>query len=269
MTDRVFLTADRNNVEEVIDLASDYGLGVEVMAFAYPDVMDGNWEHELSIYRTILRRVRGGLTLHGPFMDMVSGSPDARINEVCATRYRHAMHITADLGSELVVFHANFIGSLHNVQYREGWHIRNVDFWGQMAEYAERQGVTIALENMWEFDPSIIGDILREVNHPHLKACLDTGHAHVFGDEQFSLQNWIDELTPWLVHTHMNNNNGIIDEHHGFDWAEGVLDYHDILKRIRALDAPPNIVLEMWSAIDMERSLPYLELREDTKKSLA
>ena len=267
MADQVILTADRNNVEDVMDLASEFDLGIELMAFAYPDVLDGSWEHELSLYRMMLRRLRGPLTMHGPFMDMVSGSPDAQINEICASRYRHAMHIASDLGAEVMVLHPNFIGSLHNVTYREGWHKRNVEFWGRMAQYAEDQGVVIALENMWEFEPSIIADLLREIDHPNLKACLDTGHAHVFGEKNFSTQDWIEEMKPWLVHTHMNNNNGILDEHHGFDWQDGVLDYHHILKDIRKLDTAPNIVLEMWDVKDMRDSLHYFEFSED--KSLA
>lgn len=265
VADRVLLTADRNNVEECIDLAVEHDLGIEVMAFAYPDVLDGSWENTVATYRAILRRVPGPITLHGPFMDLVSGSPDERINQVSFQRYQHAIHITADLNAELLVLHANFIGSLHNPVYRQGWHQRNLIFWEQLAEYARPRGVTIAIENMWEFDPGIIGDLLRELDHPNLRACLDVGHAHLFADKQVQFQSWLDTLEPWLVHTHMNNNNGQIDEHYGFDWVDGVLDYKEILKKVRALKNSPNIVLEMYHVDDMRRSLEFLEIGESNK----
>ncbi|MEQ8674542.1 MAG: sugar phosphate isomerase/epimerase family protein [Aggregatilineales bacterium] len=262
VNDRVLLTADRHNVEDVIDLAVEHNLGVEVMMFSYPDVLDDNWKHELATYRTILRRVPGTITMHGPFMDMVSGSPDNRINEVCIGRYRHALHIANDLEIGKIVLHPNFIGSLHNPSYREGWHKRNVIFWNSVANYATPLGVTIALENMWEFEPGIIADVLREVDHPNLRACLDVGHAHVFGDKSINFQTWLNTMAPWLVHMHMNNNNGILDEHHGFDWENGVLDYNDILSRIRTSGVDPTMVLEMWDVNDMRDSLHYFEIEK-------
>ncbi len=146
VADRVLLSADRNNVEECIDLAVEHDLGIEVMAFAYPDILDGSWENTVATYRAILRRVPGPITLHGPFMDLVSGSPDERINQVSFQRYQHAIHITSDLNAELLVLHANFIGSLHNPVYRQGWHQRNMIFWEQLAEYARPRGVTIRTE---------------------------------------------------------------------------------------------------------------------------
>jgi sugar phosphate isomerase/epimerase len=258
MTDRVLLSAGRDNIAECVDLATEFGLGIEVMAFAFPDVLDGNWSHLLAEYKVMLEPITGGLTLHGPFMDMVSGSPDGRINEVCSERYQHAIRITAELGAEIVVFHANFIGSLHNPEYRHGWHERNVAFWHPIAEYAQQHKVVVAVENMWEFDPNIIGDVLKEVNHPHLRACLDVGHAHLFSDSEARFEDWLQTMEPYLVHTHINNNDGRLDVHQGLN--DGVLNYYKILHQLRALATPPSITLEMYKVEAMRASLPYLQL---------
>lgn len=264
MGDRVLLSAGRNNIEDCIDLAIERDLGIEVMAFAFPDVLDGPWETLLVQYQRMLAHVPGPLTLHGPFMDMVSGSPDQRINEVCRQRYLHAIRIAAELGSQLVVVHANFIGSLHNVPYRVGWHERNVEFWKPLAQYAADHGVTVALENMWEFDPTIIIDLLEAVNHPNLRACLDIGHAHLFSEANITLQDWLRVVEPWLVHCHMNNNNGKIDEHHGFDFERGVINYKEVLRMVHELTVQPTIVLEMDTVQDMRESLYYLKIDEST-----
>lgn len=268
MTDRVLLSASRTNIYECIELAVERGLGIEVMAFAYPDVLDGDWQSLLTKYKEILAPVPGPITVHGPFMDMVSGSPDERINEVCRQRYLHAMQITAELGARLMVVHANFIGSLHNTFYRRGWHLRNIEFWRPMADRAAELGLTIALENMWEFDPGIIGDLLAAVNHPSLRACIDIGHSHLFSDAQYTLVDWFNTLSPWLVHSHMNNNNGKLDEHHGFDYQEGVLNYHEVLRVFRALPTTPPIVLEMDSVSDMRQSLRHLKVSETWREAL-
>lgn len=262
MTDQVLLSASRTNVRETIALAEQHGLGVEIMVFAYPDVLDHTWRETLDEYTRLLAHMPGKITLHGPFLDMVSGSPDPRINAVCVARYSHAIRMAAAIGAERVVFHANFIGSLHNTFYREGWHKRNVDFWGPMAEYADRHNVDIVMENMWEFDPTILTDLLEAINHPRLGACIDVGHAHLFTDNTYTFDYWLRVLQPWVREFHMNNNNGILDEHHGFDWDNGVLDYHSLLPRIRELYPGVDMVLEMDSVEDMARSLSYFNISQ-------
>jgi sugar phosphate isomerase/epimerase len=250
------LSAGPHNIEACIRLAQQRNLGIEVMAFAYPDVLDGDWKSLVVNYAKMLRTVPGRLTMHGPFMDMAPGSPDRRINQVCNERYQHAIRIASDLGVEIIVLHANFIANIHTLEYRLSWHNRNVYFWAPLADYARRYGVTIAVENMWEFDPYIIGDVVKEIAHPNLGVCLDVGHANLFGEQSF--EEWLMALEPLLLHTHMNNNDGKVDIHMGFD--HGVLDYHQILPRIRALATPPSMTLEMDDVSFMESSLPFFDL---------
>ncbi|MBZ0310563.1 MAG: sugar phosphate isomerase/epimerase, partial [Anaerolineae bacterium] len=219
----------------------------------------------LSNYRGMLRIVPGEITLHGPFMDMVSGSPDNHINEVCSQRYQHAIRIASELHARYIVFHANFIGSMHNPEYRVGWHDRNVAFWHPLAAYAKEHGIIITIENMWEFDPYIIGNLLKEVNHPNLRACLDIGHAHLFANDDVTFDDWLSTMQPWLVHTHINNNDGELDIHQALN--HGVLDYATILPKLRALPTPPTITLEMYKVKEMRASLPLLELKNPIQET--
>lgn len=265
MGDTVLLSAGRGNIRECVALACEYGLGIEVMAFAFPDVLDGDWQSVLREYKQLLKPVPGPITMHGPFMDMVSGSPDPRINAVCVARYSHGIRLAAELGAKYIVLHANFIGSLHNTFYREGWHRRNADFWGPVAEYAALHDVVIAMENMWEFDPTIIADLLQVIGHPNLKGCLDVGHAHLFSDPQHTFDEWLAVMDPWLVEIHTNNNDGILDEHHSYDWEHGVLDYSQIVPRLRQLSLQPIITLEMDQVEDMRSSLDYFRLAESVR----
>jgi sugar phosphate isomerase/epimerase len=258
LVDRVLLSASPRNIEDCIQLAQEHGLGIEMMTFAYPDTLDGDWKTMVGRYRKLLQHVPGMLSMHGPFMDMAPGSPDLLINRVCIERYQHAIRIASELNVGLIVFHANFIAAIHTVEYRLGWHNRNLYFWAPLADYARQYGVKVAIENMWEFDPNIIGDVVRDIAHPNLGACLDVGHAHLFGEVPF--EEWLIALEPILFHTHMNNNDGKIDIHMGL--SHGVLDYHRILNQIRALRQPPSITLEMDEVDFMRASLPYLELAE-------
>jgi len=260
VADKVLLSAGRYNFDACHQLACEYNLGLELMVFAYPDVLDGDWHGVLDSYERKLATFEGVISMHAPFMDLVSGSPDERINQVGRERYMQAIHIAAELGAKHLVAHANFIGLLHQPAYREGWHRRNVTFWSAISDYAKEFDVTICLENMWEFSPTIIPDLLAEVNHPNLRACLDIGHSHLYSAPEYTLQNWISAAAPWLVHTHMNNNNGRIDIHQALDAPDGVLNYHEVLKQIHAMAHPPHIVLEMDNVEDMRRSLSFFRL---------
>ncbi len=255
MSDNILLSASPKNIEACLALADQHNFGIEMMAFAYPNLLDGDWRSAIEQYKRWLEPVRGARAMHGPFMDMASGSPDQKINAVCAERFRHALRIGQELHVGVVVLHANFIASIHTREYRVGWQQRNIDFWGELALYAQQLGVLVAVENMWEFDPDIIGDVLKAVDHPNLRACLDVGHAHLYSNVPFT--TWLTTMQPYLVHLHINNNDGVTDYHRGLH--NGVLDYRALLAQVRELPSPPSITLEMDTVDDMRDSLPYLE----------
>lgn len=225
------------------------------MAFAYPDILDNNWRALLDEYKQLLAPI-GLVTMHGPFLDMAPGSPDQRINELVASRYRHAINIGEELGAKVIVFHANFIAAILTEDYRTGWHQRNTVFWKPIAEYAARHHITVAIENMWEFDPFIIADVLKAIDHPSLRACLDVGHAHLFSKVPF--EQWLGAMEPWLVHVHLNNNDGKLDIHRAL--PDGILNYKLLLEDLRSLPHPPSMTLEMDKVSDMAASLPQFEL---------
>jgi sugar phosphate isomerase/epimerase len=253
VADAVLLSAGINNAQSCVDLAVTHGLGVEVMAFAYPHILDGDWRTQVARYKAMLRPVTGVITLHGPFFDMVPGTPDVQIERIVKGRFRHALDIAADLGARLVVLHANHIPNIRTEEYRTGWQRRNVDFWGDIAITAERTGVMVAVENMWEYDPYIIGDVLTKVAHPMIRACLDVGHTRLYSQVPFD--EWLTVMAPHLIHVHLNNNDGQDDNHGALD--RGVLDYAAVLPRLRALTPPPTMTLEMDDPDDMRASLPY------------
>jgi sugar phosphate isomerase/epimerase len=254
--DKVLLSAGPENIEACVALALEHRLGIEMMAFAYPTQLDGDWQSLVKQYRTLLAPIEGELSMHGPFFDMSPGSIDRRIDALTTERYQQALTIAAELGVKLVVFHANFIGAIRNHDYRRGWQERSVAFWQRMGDYAARLNITIAVENMWEFDPTILSEVLERVNHPSIRACLDVGHAHLFSRVPFA--TWLDTLAPHIVHLHVNNNGGDMDIHQGLQ--NGVLDYPALLPLLRALPQKPTMTLEMDTVADMRASLNLLKI---------
>lgn len=256
MTDRVLLGTSLHTFDACLQLAHQYGVGLELQAFAYPNILDNGWEALVEHYKRALIGLPGERSMHGPFLDMSSGTPDPKIRAVVLDRINQAIEIADQLAVPTLVFHANFIASIHNDSYRRDWTAQQVEFWGPLAERARRLGITLTLENMWEFDPHIISDVLQQVNSPSLMACLDIGHACLFSD--VPLETWLSVSAPYLVHVHMNNNLGKVDEHRALN--DGVINYQEVLPMLRALPRHPAFCLEITEPDALRSSLALLDL---------
>jgi sugar phosphate isomerase/epimerase len=252
--DRILLSAGASNIEAVTDYARRGGYGIELMTFAFghnldaPDLPDIIGQH-----RQLLEGIPR-VHMHGPFIDMVSGSADAAVNALTRTRYQQALAIAEQLGVTVVVFHANFIAALRHPEYRATWLARNIEFWSELQPEIEARRATVAIENMFEFEPQIIIELLAALDHPRFRACLDVGHTHLFSE--IPLDRWLDVCGPYIVHCHLNNNDGVYDYHKPL--GTGVLDYAAMLPRLEALPLRPTFTLEMDTLDDMRASLPLL-----------
>ncbi len=176
------------------------------------------------------------------------------------------LDIAAELGARTVVFHTNFLPQAYHPvvggpDYRINWTRGQIEFWGPVAEEAAQRGVVIALENMWEPEPDIIGDVLNQIDSAHLCACLDVGHFYLFSD-YLPLERWIKQISHRLVHCHLNKHRGSYDEHLSLDFPGGVIDYRKVLPLLHALPNSHNLVLEMNEIEYLESSLRYLGLRK-------
>jgi sugar phosphate isomerase/epimerase len=131
-----------------------------------------------------------------------------------------------------------------------------VEFWAPLAEEAAALNIHLLLENMWEDDPTIITDVLAQVNNPFLQGCLDIAHATLFST--LPVQQWVNTFTPFLFCCHLNNHDGLLDQH--WPLHQGIIDYNPILSLLRALPRPPLLTLEMPCRSCVEGSLRYLEI---------
>ncbi len=255
--DRALISCERlSDLPEWKAIAESHGVGLELQEFADPSILDGDWRGYVARYRKVLANFSGEITLHGAFYDLSSGSPDRRVVDIARERYRQNMTIAAELGAHLINFHANFLPLIDDPRYLPGWTDRQIAFWQGMAQEAGSLGMTLVLENMWEPDPFILVRVLEAAHSPHLRSCLDVGHARIYS--KLPMQTWIDTLRPFLVLAHLHNTDGVADIHLQFD--EGLLEMPTLLQRLRALPRPPIFCLELPDAASILSSLRYLEL---------
>lgn len=256
--ERLAIATCRPDIAPYIALARDYGIGIEIQVYGYhPDLLDGDWPSLVAQHRQLLKGFEGEIALHGAFYDMSSASEDPQIVRITRERYSLSLHIAAELGARHVVFHANYLPWIRNADYLRRWTQRQKEFWAEIGAEAGRLGVVVALENMWEPSPDIIGEVLDQVDSPFVTACLDVGHAYLYSDS-LPLSAWIARLRDRLTHCHINNHRGVKDEHLALDVPGGVIDYSVVLPILFALPTSPLISLEMDRLEDQERSLRFI-----------
>jgi sugar phosphate isomerase/epimerase len=240
--------------DERLAFARRHGLGVEVTAFiggkALNDSgirgsMEGQLERELSTFKSMK-------TLHGAFLDLALHSPDARVAAISQSRIERDILTARRLGCEKIVFHLGFNPLVPVSRYRSELIKAHAEFWAYVL--ASYPGITICLENQWESDWSIFGELFDTVQHPRLGMCLDVAHAHVHG--HFSSKAWIRGMATHVSHMHWNDNWGDCDDH--LPLGAGNIDWSSIFDACRAWKTA-SVTLEMQELGSLQRSLSFLE----------
>lgn len=243
------------NVEQWEKIAVQYGAAFEYNDFFVPQLLDEpeRLENVISAYEAI-KRDRSDDTLHGVFFDIVIGSEDRKIAEVCESRLRQSMSIAERLGVKAVVFHTNFITNFNVASYKKRW----VEYNAMMIRTLLRDfpEQSVYMENMFDMTPELLYQLAEKMkNEERFGVCLDIAHAHL---SACPLELWVEKLGPHIRHLHINDNFGEEDSH--FAVGEGNIDW-SILNHPVILEQSPSVLLEVRNAESFLRSAQYLKER--------
>lgn len=134
-----------------------------------------------------------------------------------------ALRVASILGVPWVVFHPSPL-SLQGGESHQKVLDYNVDFYRKLLPVMDETGVGIALENIFDRTggeiglfrrvycaiPEQLAELLEKLDHPLFGACWDTGHGHRQGLYQGPS---IRMLGKWLKTLHIQDNNGLHDQH--------------------------------------------------------
>lgn len=231
---------------DALPMARKYGLGIEIAEFCTA----WNMDERFSVVDETLKMMLNGIsntTLHGPFNELFPCAIDKKARKLAAYRYRQAIDLAKRYGSKKVILHGGYNGWLYYpVWYTE----QSIEFWKDFLRKKD-PGVPIVLENVLEREPAWILDIIKGVDDPRLRMCLDIGHVSAYSN--VSVMDWLETCAPYISHFHVHNNDGTLDQHNALN--DGRIPMKEFLLRAEELCPDATYTLELMKAEDSVRWL--------------
>ena len=210
----------------------------------------------------------GGIQInqvHGPWRcPAIDGTESDRAERF--EKMSRAIIATNILGAKYIAIHPIMPMGTDSPDEPEKQFQMNIEFFGKLAEIAKENNVIICLENMpfGNLPTSGIDSILRivkSVNHPNLKVCLDTGHANLVPPSPADAVRAIGKDLLCMLHIH--GNLGDLDYHLlPFD---GTIDWEDFAKALKEIEFDGVLSLET----DVSNCVKDESERESWEKELA
>ncbi len=226
-------------------VAQKYGLGLEIAEYCTAQNMD---EQFPAIHEKVQKTVKDceKLVFHGPFNELFPCAIDPKARALAAQRYRQAAALAKNYGAQKLVIH----GGYHPYVYYPQWYVeQSIEFWKAFLQ--EDPGLQIVLENVLEKEPQWLLDIVKAVDDPRLRLCMDVGHVNAYSP--VPVMEWLKLWSPYLSHFHIHNNDGSWDTHSSLD--QGTIPMAQLLDAAQTLCPEATFTLEL---VESEPSVRWL-----------
>lgn len=231
---QIYLATFSTNALKVI---KKYGCGIEYNQFCISSTLDDDKvDRSISAMRNeakgcFLTTEDGAIdpakaVVHGPFTEIIPEAIDKMAIDMAMTRVNQAYAAVRKLGLNRLVLHSGYIPFM----YFKEWHAsQSIKFWNKYME-DKAEDFTLYIENVLDDEPQNLIDIVRGIDDPRVKLCLDIGHANAMTLPEFTVYDWIEKMGPYIGHFHFHNNDGTGDQHGPI--MEGTMDVERILSTI-------------------------------------
>ncbi len=223
--------------KDAVSLAREFGVGLEINHTCISQALDGkNREKLLESIRedANLANIKdpSRLFLHGPFTEIHPSAIDYRAREFAMGRLNEAYEVASALGINHMVVHT---GWLPFIYFKEWYVKKGAEFWENFMRN-KPPGFSLYIENVLEDEPYMLLDLMKNIENPAIKLCVDVGHANAAASAEIPVTKWIEVLAPHIGHFHLHNNDGTGDSHSAFD--EGSMDMREIFEQISEFCTP-------------------------------
>ena len=251
MNNLIFAHVPYSSLRQHLDFILERRVNPEV--FFNGDALDSLVPEELASVAGSL--AAGGLktTIHAPFMDLNPGSPEQLVRRVTAQRFDQVLDAAEILKPVVMVFHPGYDRWRYG-DNQETWLGNCIDSFRPVVERAERIGCTIAVENIFEEEPSTLKGLLDAFDSPILRHCFDVGHWNLF--HKVGMEEWFDQMGAYIAEVHVHDNHGRRDEH--LPIGEGNIEF-DLYFRLMKQYAPQAVyTIEAHSRDKVELAMARL-----------
>ena len=214
------------------------------------DAYDGINKEELAYIADALKDHGLSTTMHAPYVDLNPGSPEPMVREVTLKRFHQVLDAAEKFRPRVIVLHPGY-DRWRFSESRDLWLQHSINTWRALLVRAEEIGCTLAVENVFEEDPSTLKELFEAVDSPRLRHCFDVGHWNLF--VKVSMEEWFAEIGPWLAEAHIHDNMGKKDEHKAI--GDGNIDF-ELFFRLMGQYAPDAAwTLEAHNRETLEKAL--------------
>lgn len=228
-------------------LAEKWGLGLEISEFCTAWNMDDRFGEVFPLVEEKARH-SDRFVFHAPFNELFPCAIDPKARALARERYLQAIGLAKNFGAAKVVIHGGYNPWIYYpVWYTE----QSVPFWKEFVHEIP-EGMTVCLENVLEEQPEMLLEIIRQVDDPRIRMCLDIGHANAYS--KASVEQWLEQCAPYISHFHIHNNDATWDTHSPL--YEGNIPVKRILERSESICPDPTYTLELTAS---ESSLRWME----------
>jgi sugar phosphate isomerase/epimerase len=213
-------------------------------------VLDGVTMHEVRAVKDTLGHA-SSLSIHAPFMDLSPGAVDSRVRAATIERFSQILDVSEVLRPEAVVFHSGYEKWKYALKV-DLWLEKSLETWRPLNERAAGIGVKVAIENIFEDEPSNLKFLMESMASENFGVCFDTGHFNLFS--KVSIDEWMDALNPHILELHLHDNDKQADQHRAM--GEGTFDFGKFFGLLQNRDCVHTIEAHTPDAV--LRSVEYL-----------
>ncbi len=192
------------------------------------------------------------LSIHAPFMDLSPGAVDERVRVVTVERFLHVFEIAEILKPKAMVFHSGYEKWKYALRV-DPWLEGSLITWPPLLKRAVDIGLKIAIENIFEDDPTNLRLLMEEMGSENFGICFDTGHFNLFS--KIPLEEWLRQLMPYIIELHLHDNDKTFDSHLAI--GEGTFDFNTLFSTLK--DKNLIYTIEAHTPEDTIRSIERLQ----------
>jgi len=192
------------------------------------------------------------LSIHSPFMDLSPGAVDERVRVLTVERFLNVFKIAEILKPKAIVFHSGYEKWKYALRV-EQWLEGSLITWPPLLKRAVDIGLKIAIENIFEDDPTNLRLLMEEMGSENFGICFDTGHFNLFS--KIPLEEWLRQLKPYVIELHLHDNDKTFDSHLAI--GEGTFDFDTLFSTLK--DKNLIYTIEAHTPEDTIRSIERLQ----------